>query len=170
MHPWESEALGIVGDVQFEDATVVPVRYLERGPKSAWLVGAFYSPEIWSTWGVGLVRGSLNLEADEPVSLPATREFTLSPRIRDPAGRMGWRWRCVQVCPAIVNDEALGFVIRGPDTDDPSYRFSPARRCDVYAPTVLKDRLGLVDGDRIKLVILPASYRRPGWSVGARDF
>ena len=75
---WEREALARHLNLDRLAGTALEVRVdLTGGTGSAWWVVAFYAPEIWKRWHVGLIHGSLNLYAASPVELPDPVRFTL---------------------------------------------------------------------------------------------
>ena len=124
------------------------------GTGSAWWPVAFFAPQVWERWRVGLLHGSLNLWADSPVTLPSPVRFKLPDEVGrwiDP--KFAERWAEVDVCPAIVNGRALGFVIRMTDADPPEY-------CETFAPTHLKTRLNVDSGDRVRLELLSPKDRK----------
>lgn len=142
---WERAALGLgpSDEIPVALSLEAQVDKLDRTSGTAWWVSAFYAPDIWRVWRVGLVRGSLNLWARHPVTLPNPFVFDLPEKIRNALPVLGKKWARACVCPVIVGKEALGFLIRTPDGD--------SRFCETFAPTHLSERLGLQPGDEVEL-------------------
>ena len=121
---------------------------------SAWWVTAFYAPEIWRRWGVGLLHGSLNLWLpDEGVRVEIPGVAAHLPEQLHHQGlsaQLVRRWQRVVISPVLVMDEALGFVIRGADT--------PPTFVEVFSPTHLITRLGIAKNQKapVPVAVLPS--------------
>lgn len=156
LEAWERDALALHPGLDYSVGEEVEAYVdLSSGTRSAWWVVAFYARDVWRRWHVGLIHGSLNLYADRPVTIVDPALFRLPQYIPPWIGNtFAQRWAEVEVCPVIVDGRALGFIIRNPSTDSPEY-------CETFAPTHLTSRLGLQNGDQIRLQVLPGTRPTP---------
>jgi len=160
MLDWERRAIGVqLGDaphfVGTLSATYDPGRDTTG---TAWWVTAFFAPEVWRRWGVGLLHGSLNLwltASDGRVEIPGLQvklpEEVLR-QIQPGHPDLARRWRQVSITPVLVAGEALGFVIRGSETPDTFV--------EVFAPTHLRTRLGIARNQKtpVQVGVLACDY------------
>ena len=85
-----------------------------------------------------LYAGSLNLWADEPVTLPAPASVELA----------GFAWDLV---PIVLGQTLVGIVVRRADSGDIEF-------LEVFACERLSTFLKLSSGDRIKIRLFPGRY------------
>ena len=157
MLDWERAALHLGPSDTPRAVQHVAAKY-NPGPtdsQTAWWVTALFAPEIWRRWRVGLEHGSLNLWSTEDVHLPTPYRMEMPARIQSqlaagPYRPLAERWATAGACPVIVGREALGFLVRPGTGVDPTF-------CEVFAPTHLVTRLGIVAGTQLELDILPGT-------------
>src|SRR5437762_2772964 len=119
MLDWERRALELESGDEPRFIRTVGVTFDPDGDTTgtAWWVTAFFAPEIWRRWGVGILHGSLNLWlAEGVVDFPGVTlalPETIQGELKSSHPVLMRRWQHVAVTPAIVQGEALGFVIRG---------------------------------------------------------
>lgn len=168
MHEWELEALDVASREEIEGEPFAAT-VKGQGTGSAWIVSCLYGSHVWRRWGVGLVEGSLNLAAHHEIALIEPVEFQLSEQAHawldahNPY--LAARWRKSIVCPVVVDDAALGFIIRGL-TDEQGGYSDPSTFCEVFAPMRLTPRLGLKEGQQLRLMLVSGSQSRVGWEPG----
>ena len=156
MLDWERAALHLSqGDVPRALYSLSAMFDPTRGTShSAWWVTAFYGPDVWRRWHVGLLHGSLNLWLEEAVELPGVAAAALPAEIRAMASQNVQlaKWQQARITPVVVAGEALGFVIRPVPPPTPNF-------LEVFAPTQLTTRLGLGEkSTAVAVDILPAGY------------
>jgi len=162
MYSFEREALGVesMGEIRGGVAVIGQIE-MSSDPSVAWWLTSFYSPDIWDTWRVGLVRQSICIAASSPIALPSPMEFELPTDAGQPLDLPEVLPRRLIVCPALVKERALGFVVRDPDAMADSRLANPSPHLQVVAPTHLVERLGLREAATVPLRILPApAFRR----------
>jgi len=162
MYSYEREALGIesMGEAR-GGVTITGQVDISSDASTAWWIASLYAPRIWDTWHVGLVRRSLKVMASSPVSLPSPLEFKHPADSGQPGETPGSLPHRILVCPALVKEKALGFVIRDPDAPPNGGLAEIGLQLLLLAPTDLVARLGLSDGGPIALRVLPAQSYRP---------
>ena len=160
MYEWERDALGIdtLGRLQGGVRVQGRVRKASDDP-SAWWVAALHAPEVWRVWRVGLLRRPVRLQLSEPLTLPDAAEFALSDDIPPDVRAEMLHLSAACVCPAVVAESALGFVVQC--AGDAEAAREPRVTCDVYAPTGLRARLGLDVDVELSLLVLPAEAYHP---------
>jgi hypothetical protein len=162
MYAFEREALGIESLGEIRGGTTITGKVdVSSDPSLAWWVTSFYSPEIWDTWQVGLVREMLCIAAASPITLPSPIEFVLPTDAGQPPDLPDILPRRLIVCPAFVKERALGFVVRNPAAAAGDHLADPSPYLQVIAPTNLGARLGLQAGEAIVLRVLPGHVFRP---------
>jgi hypothetical protein len=162
MYSFEREALGIESMGEIRGGVQLTGQIEVCGdPSVTWWLTSFYAPDIWDTWGVGLLRTTICITAPFSVSLPSPMEFDFPTDAGQPPDLPMALPRRLIVCPALVKARALGFVVRDPDAaaDDPLA--DPSTHVQIVAPTNLIARLGLKEAEHITLRILPALAFRP---------
>jgi hypothetical protein len=162
MYAFEREALGIesLGEIR-GGVTLTGNVDVDGDPSLTWWLTSFYSPDIWETWRVGLVRESLCIAASSPVSLPSPIEFEFPMDAGQPPDLPDILPRRLIVCPAVVKGRAFGFVVRNPGAAAGDHLANPSPHLQVVAPTNLIAGLGLQAGETIALRVLPAHAFRP---------
>ncbi len=167
MYTFEREALGIesLGGIQ-GGVTATGHVGVSAASSATWWITSFYSPDIWDTWRVGLVRGSVCIVASSPVALPVPITFEIPKhegQLPDPPVGLPQR---LLVCPAIVSGKALAFVVRDPAAPEGDRLADPGSHLELLAPTDLAARLELRENDPVSVRILPAqrfrAEKRPG--------
>lgn len=108
------------------------------GTSELWLHD-FGSP-LLERFGLKMMPGTLNLWASSPIRLPSPIEVRGEGRFRLERGFFS---------PAVLDEEALGFVFR-------KKREASERFLEVFAHTHLRTRLRLEDGDRVEVHLLPS--------------
>ena len=157
MLDWERKALRLGWNDDPRPILSLPTGFNPGKDRSgtAWWVTAFFAPEIWQRWGVGLLHGSLNLwlPDDKRIDIPGI-PADLPENLRRQAvpPDLLQRWRQVTITPVLVMSEALGFVIRAADT--------PPAFVEVFAPTHLMTRLGIAKNQKgpVPVDVLPCGY------------
>ncbi|NIN72233.1 MAG: hypothetical protein GTO46_10015 [Gemmatimonadetes bacterium] len=78
MYAFEREALGIesIGEIR-GGLTITGQVDTHSGHAVTWWITSFYAADIWDSWRVGLVRGSICISASSPVALPCPIKFEL---------------------------------------------------------------------------------------------
>jgi hypothetical protein len=163
MYDWEREALGIDTLGQIRGAIEVPMRVdLLTPSRSAWWIATLFGPDIWKTWRVGLLRGSVSAVVDRPIALPDPLVLRLPDYVAARTEAVQERWDCVAVVPAVVDDKALAFAACGIREQEEKADISLLReRWELVAPTDLVARLRLADGQQVSVRLLPATLHRP---------
>ncbi len=161
MYGWEREALGIgtLGEIRSSIATDMTVE-VSGSNRAAWWISTLFGPDFWTHWRVGLLRPTLLGTADRAIKPP-------DPLLLSLPGHVGRKFagaddpkEFVAVCPAIVEEKALAFAVVGATAEEAREGKVDAReRWALVAPTDLADRLELADGARLRVRLLPASYR-----------
>jgi CTP-dependent riboflavin kinase len=97
----------------------------------------FYVDDLSRELGTQMFRGSLNVRLCETVVLPRPRQLSIAQE----------QWEAV---PVILNECAVGVHAWKHAIHDPTY-------LEVFAPIKLVPVLGLENGDRVVVRILPGS-------------
>jgi hypothetical protein len=162
MNSFEREALGIESMGEIRGGLQLTGRIdLCDEPSVTWWLTSIYAPDIWDTWGVGLLRTTICVTAPFSVSLPSPMEFDFPTDAGQPPDLPMALPRRLIVCPALVKGRALGFAVRDPDAAAGDRLADPSTHIQVVAPTNLIARLELKEGENIALRILPALAFRP---------
>lgn len=163
MYDWEREALGIDTLGQIRGAVRTRMRVDLVNPSAqAWWIATLYGPDIWKTWRVGLLRGSMAAVADPPVALPDPLVLHLPEYLQTSMEGVDDVWDRIGVVPVIVEKKVLAFAACGMRDRERDLDVSqPRDRWELVAPTDLESRLGLTDGREISVALLPAQLHRP---------
>ena len=163
MYDWEREALGIDTLGQIRGAVRTRMRVDLLNPSAqAWWIATLYGPDIWKTWRVGLLPGSIAAFAESPVALPEPLVFHLPEYLATRLGDDDEIWDRIGVVPVIVEKKALAYAACGMrDRDGELDASHPRDRWELVAPTDLEHRLGLTDGQEIAVTLLPAQLHLP---------
>jgi hypothetical protein len=163
MYDWEREALGVdtLGQIRGAIRTRMRVDLLNPSAQ-AWWIATLYGPDIWQTWRVGLLRGSIAAFVDQPVALPDPLVLRLPAYLATSMEGVNEVWDRVAVAPVVVEEKALAFAACGIHQRDRDLDTSaPRKRWELVAPTDLVARLRLTDGQHVAVRILPAALHRP---------
>lgn len=163
MFDWEREALGIDTMGQIRGAVRTRMRVDLLNPSAqAWWIATLYGPEIWKTWRVGLLPGSIAAFAEPPVAIPDPQVFHLPDFLATRVGGDDEVWDRIAVVPVVIEKRALAFAACGMHNCDGDLDVSrPRDRWELVAPTNLERRLGLTDGQEISVTLLPAQLHLP---------
>lgn len=161
MYSWERAALNIesMGGIQ---GSVPADMSIEIGGsnRAAWWIATLFGPDFWTHWRVGLLRPTLIGVTDQPVALPAPLILELPKYLAQRAALTSDPMDFIAVCPAIVEEKALAFAVMGVTADEVSSRnLEPNQRWSLVSPTDLVERLKIDEGDRLKVRLVPATYR-----------
>ena len=111
---------------------------------------------------MGLLRGSFAAFVDPPVALPDPLVLRLPEYLATSLAGANEVWDQIGVVPVVVEERALAFAACGIHQRDGELDISaPRERWELVAPTDIKTRLGLTDGQHIEVRLLPAKLHRP---------
>ncbi len=161
MYSWERAALDIesLGEIR---GSVPADMNIEIGGsnRAAWWIATLFGPDFWTYWRVGLLRPTLFGVTDQPVPPPAPLILEWPKSLLQRAALILEPMDFIAVCPAIVQEKALAFAVMGATADEVSSgNLEPNERWALVSPTDLVDRLKIGEGDRLKIRLLPSSYR-----------
>jgi hypothetical protein len=163
MYDWEREALGVdtLGQIRGAIRTQMRVDLLNPSAQ-AWWIATLYGPDIWKTWRVGLLSGSIAAYVDPAVALPDPLVLRLPEYLATRMEGVNELWGRVAVAPVLVEEKALAFAACGIHQRDGDLdTTTPRERWELVAPTDLAARLQLADGQHISVSLLPATLHRP---------
>lgn len=163
MYGWEREALGIgtLGEIRSSVRASCRVD-LGDSSRSAWWIATLFGPDVWRTWRIGLLRGSIAAVADQSVAAPDPVVFRLPEYIAARVRGVPEIWDCIAIVPAVVNERALALAACGARGVEPTPELlGPRERWEIVAPTDLVTRLGLRDGHIVSLRLLAGTEHQP---------
>jgi len=163
MYDWEREALGVdtLGQIRESIKTRMRVDLLNPSAQ-AWWIATLYGPYIWKTWRVGLLHGSIAAFVDTPLAPPDPLVFRLPEYLATSMTGVSDVWEQVGVVPIVIEEKALAFAACGMHRGEGDLEVSVSReRWELVAPTDIKTRLGLTDGQHISVRLLPAQLHKP---------
>ena len=163
MYDWEREALGVdtLGQIRGAIRTRMRVDLLNPSAQ-AWWIATLYGPDIWKTWRVGLLPGSMAAYVDPAVALPDPLVLRLPEYLATSMEGVNEVWDRVAVAPVVVEEKALAFAACGIHQRDGDLdTTTPRERWELVAPTDLAARLSLTDEQQISVRLLPATLHRP---------
>jgi len=161
MYSWERAALDIESLGEIRDSVPAEMSIEVGGSnRAAWWIATLFGPDFWKNWRVGLLRPTLFGVADQPVAPPSPLVLELPKHLAQRAALTGDPMDFIAVCPAIVEEKALAFAVMGVTADEVSSRnLEPNQRWALVSPTDLVDRLKISEGDRLKIRLVPSTYR-----------
>jgi len=161
MYGWEREALGIgtLGEIRGSVSTEMTIE-VAASSRAAWWIATLFGPDFWTHWRVGLLRPTILGAAQNPVAPPDPLFLSLPGHVGQKLAAADAPQDFIAVCPAVVEEKALAFAVVGATAEEMAGKHvGPRERWALVAPSDLTQRLKLVDGGRVRVRLLPASYR-----------
>ena len=161
MYGWERDALGIgtLGEIRGSVSTEMTIE-VTASNRAAWWIATLFGPDFWTHWRVGLLRPTILGTAQAPIAPPDPLLLSLPGHVGQKLAAADQPQDFIAVCPAIVEEKALAFAVVGTTAEEEAgKRVGPRERWALVAPSDLTHRLKLVDGARVRVRLLPASYR-----------
>ena len=142
---------------------------IERAGKSraAWWICTLFGPDFWTHWRVGLLRETLVGVSDEPLDPPAPLILKLPKHVATRVTPSADLDDYIAVCPAIVEGKALAFAVVGATEEEVAAgRIEPSDQWFLVAPSDLLQRLGITEGDQVRVRLVPATSYKADKSHG----
>lgn len=161
MYAWERDALGIdtLGEIRGTVVTDMTLQ-VSGSNRAGWYISTLFGPDFWSHWRVGLLRPTIVGSSATPLAPPEPLLLGLPSHVGQKFADTGEQVDYIAVCPAIVERKALAFAVVGATAEEAAEkRVEPRVRWGLVAPSDLTERLKLVDGTRVRVRLLPASYK-----------